>query len=122
MPRLAGVDIPNDRPLWIALTYIHGVGRTASKELLRELEINPFMRARELGEEDTQKIAGYIEKNLVVEGALRRQTTQNIERLKQIRSIRGMRHRMNLPVRGQRTRCNARTRKGKPKTIANKKK
>ena len=119
MPRLVGVDIPNERPLWIALTYIHGIGRTQSKKLLQELEINPFMRARDLGEEEAARIAGYIEKNLTVEGALRRQVQQNIQRLKDIRSYRGMRHRLNLPARGQRTRCNARTRKGhKRKTVA----
>ena len=112
MPRLVGVDIPNDRPLWISLTYIHGIGRTQSKQMLQELEVNPFKRARELSEEETTKIADYIDKHLVVEGGLRRQTQQNLQRLKDIRSYRGMRHRMNLPVRGQRTRCNARTRKG----------
>ena len=120
MPRLVGVDIPNERPLWISLTYIHGIGRTVSKTMLEEMGINPFMRARDLSDEDVARIATYIEKNLTVEGALRRQVQQNIQRLKDIRAYRGMRHRLNLPARGQRTRCNARTRKGRKKTVANK--
>ena len=120
MPRIIGIDIPDDRPLWISLTYVQGIGRTTSKVMLEELGINPFIRAREMTAEDTKQIADYIEKNLVVEGGLRRQTQQNIERLKQIRSYRGLRHRINLPARGQRTRSNARTRKGKRRTVAGK--
>lgn len=120
MPRILGNDIPNDKPLWISLTYLHGIGRTTSKKMIEDLGLNPFMRARELGEEDTGRIAAYIEANLVVEGQLRRQVAQNIQRLKEIRCYRGNRHRANLPCRGQRTRCNARTRKGRKKTVAGK--
>jgi small subunit ribosomal protein S13 len=120
MPRIAGIDIPNERPLWIALTYIHGIGRTTSKTMLGKLDINPFQRARELDDVAIQQIAQYIDNELVTEGQLRRQTTQNIQRLKEIRCYRGLRHRQNLPCRGQQTQSNARTRKGRRRTVAGK--
>lgn len=120
MPRIVGVDIPNERPLWIALTYIKGVGRTASKSILSELNIDPFQRSRDLKEDEAAQIAEYIDKNLVVEGQLERQIHENIERLKRIRCYRGSRHRNNLPARGQQTQSNARTRKGRRKTVAGK--
>ncbi len=121
MPRIVGVDIPNDKQLLIALTYLYGIGRTASAKIIGELELRPDIRARDLTDEDVARIAAHIEENYVVEGPLRRQVTQNINRLKEIMSYRGIRHRRGLPVRGQRTRCNARTRKGPRKTVANKK-
>ena len=121
MPRIVGVDIPNERPLWIALTYIHGIGVTTAKKLLEELRIDPTQRAREVPESDVAAIAGYIDKNLDVEGQLRRRVQQNIQRLRDIKCYRGWRHRMGLPVRGQRTRSNARQRKGRKRTVAGKK-
>ncbi len=120
MPRIVGVDIPNERPLWIALTYIKGIGRTVSKHMLSELAIDPFLRARDLGEEDVTRIADYIDKNLVVEGQLDRQTHEAIDRLKRIKCYRGLRHIKGLPLRGQQTQSNARTRKGRRKTVAGK--
>ena len=121
MPRILGVDVPNDKTTWVALTYIYGIGPTSAKKILHALGIDETIRARDLGEEDLAKIASYIEKNYVVEGQLRRQVMQNVNRLKDIGSYRGIRHRRGLPVHGQRTRCNARTRKGPRKTVANKK-
>jgi small subunit ribosomal protein S13 len=122
MPRILGTDIPNERPLWIALTYVHGIGRVTSKKILDDLKINPFQRAKEMSEQDTAAIAGYVENNdsIIVEGQLRRKVMQDIQRLKEIRSYRGGRHRMNLPVRGQQTQSNARTRKGRKRTVAGK--
>ena len=121
MPRIVGVDIPNDKKVVIALTYLYGIGRSASAKIIAELGLNPDTRARDLTDEDVSRIAAHIETNHVVEGPLRRQLTQNINRLKEIMCYRGIRHRRGLPVRGQRTRCNARTRKGPRKTVANKK-
>ncbi|MCB9892467.1 MAG: 30S ribosomal protein S13 [Planctomycetes bacterium] len=121
MPRILGVDVPNDKSIWVALTYIYGVGTTSSQKALADLQIDPAMKARDLGEEELARIAAYIETNFTVEGQLRRQRLQDIGRLKDIGCYRGLRHRRGLPVRGQRTRCNARTRKGPKKTIANKK-
>ena len=121
MPRLVGVDIPNDKRLVIALTYIQGVGPTTSEKIIKELNMDPNMRARDLSDDDAATLASFIEKNYLVEGPLRRQTLQNINRLKEIFCYRGLRHRRGLPVRGGRTRCNARTRKGPRKTVANKK-
>jgi small subunit ribosomal protein S13 len=121
MPRVAGVDIPNDKPIWISLTYIVGVGRTNSKAILKELGIDPQRRAKDLTEEELAKIIGIIDRSYLVEGALRRQIQQNIARLRDIGSYRGTRHRRSLPTRGQRTRSNARTRKGPRKTVAGKK-
>ena len=121
MPRIAGVDIPADKPIWISLTYLYGVGRTNSKEILREAGIEAQRRAKDLTEEELAKIIGILDKGILVEGALRRTIQQNIGRLREIGSYRGNRHRRSLPVRGQRTRSNARTRKGPRKTVAGKK-
>jgi small subunit ribosomal protein S13 len=121
MPRIAGVDIPNDKPIWVSLTYIYGVGPTNSRQVLKEAAIDPQRRAKELTEEELAKIIGIIDKGFLVEGALRRSIQQNIARLRDIGSYRGNRHRRSLPTRGQRTRSNARTRKGPRKTVAGKK-
>jgi small subunit ribosomal protein S13 len=121
MPRIAGVDIPADKPIWISLTYIYGVGRTNSKAILKEAGIDGQRRAKDLSEEELAKIIGILDKDVLVEGALRRSIQQNIARLRDIGSYRGHRHRRSLPVRGQRTRSNARTRKGPRKTVAGKK-
>jgi len=121
MPRIAGIDIPADKPIWISLTYIYGVGRTNSRQMLKEAGIDGQRRAKDLTEEELAKIIGLIDKSYLVEGALRRSIQQNIARLRDIGSYRGHRHRRALPVRGQRTRSNARTRKGPRKTVAGKK-
>ena len=121
MPRIAGVDIPADKPVWVSLTYIYGVGPANSRLILKEAGIDPQRRAKELTEDELAKIIGLIDKNYLVEGALRRGIQQNIARLRDIGSWRGNRHRRALPVRGQRTRSNARTRKGPRKTVAGKK-
>ena len=120
MPRLVGVDIPNDKPTVIALTYIYGVGRHTARKICDELNINPVTRARDLTDEELQRIAGYLDKSVVHEGNLRRQFQLHIQRLKEINCYRGVRHRRGLPVRGQRTSTNARTRKGPKKTVAGK--
>lgn len=121
MPRIVGVDIPNDKVTFVALQYIHGVGKKSALDLCEKLGLDPQRRARELSDEDLARLANLIETTLVVEGNLRRQTQQNIARLKEIACFRGMRHRRGLPVRGQRTKTNARTRKGPRKTVAGKK-
>ena len=121
MPRIAGVDIPADKPIWISLGYIFGVGPHNSKVILKEAGIDLQRRAKDLTEEELAKIIGILDKDFLVEGALRRQMQQNIARLRDIGSYRGARHRRSLPVRGQRTRSNARTRKGPRKTVAGKK-
>jgi len=121
MPRIAGVDIPADKPIWVSLTYIYGVGPTNSRQILKEAGIEFQRRAKELSEEELAKIIGIIDRGILVEGALRRSIQQNIARLRDIGSYRGHRHRRSLPVRGQRTRSNARTRKGPRKTVAGKK-
>lgn len=121
MPRISGIDIPADKPIWISLTYIYGVGRTNSKKILKEAGIEFQRRAKELNEDELAKIIGIIDRGVLVEGALRRQINQNVQRLKDIGSYRGYRHRRGLPVRGQRTRSNARVRKGPRKTVAGKK-
>lgn len=121
MPRIAGVDIPADKPIVISLTYIFGIGRTLSGKVLKELNMDENVRAKDLHEDQLSTLGAYIEKTHVVEGALRRQTNQNISLLRSIGSYRGLRHRMGLPVRGQRTSTNARTRKGKKRTVAGKK-
>ena len=121
MPRISGVDIPPDKPIWISLTYLYGVGRSNSRVILKEAGIDPQRRAKELSEEELAKIIGIIDRSHPVEGALRRQNQQNIARLRDIGSYRGHRHRRSLPTRGQRTRSNARTRKGPRKTVAGKK-
>jgi small subunit ribosomal protein S13 len=121
MPRLLGVDIPNDRPTFISLTYLYGVGLKTARELCHKAGVNPQGRARELREDELARLAALLDKDYTVEGQLRRQRNQNIARLKDIGCYRGMRHRRGLPVRGQRTRTNARTRKGPKKTVAGKK-
>ena len=121
MPRIAGVDIPNDKPIWVSLCYIYGVGPHNSRVILKEAGIDPQRRAKEMTEDELAKIIGLIDKGYLVEGALRRQVQQNIARLRDIQSYRGNRHRRSLPVRGQRTRSNARVRKGPRKTVAGKK-
>ena len=122
MPRIQGIDIPPDKPVWISLTYIFGVGRTNSRQILKEAGIDGQRRAKDLTEEELAKIIGIIDRGgILVEGALRRSIQQNIARLRDINSYRGYRHRRGLPVRGQRTRSNARTRKGPRKTVAGKK-
>lgn len=121
MPRITGVDIPADRRLVVALTYIYGVGPVSARKICDALHLNPSLRAKDLTEEDATRLNVYIEKNFTVEGQLRRQMTQSINRLKEIGCFRGSRHRRGLPVRGQRTRSNARTRKGPRKTVAGKK-
>lgn len=121
MPRLIGTDIPNDKRIIVALTYIYGVGRTTSEKILKEVGINESVRAKDLTEEELKRLAVTIENNYTVEGALRRMVQMNVNRLKDIACYRGLRHRRGLPVRGQRTRTNARTRKG-PKRASIKKK
>ena len=117
MPRIAGVDLPRDKRVEISLTYIYGIGRSRSNEILDETGINPDTRVRSLTEAETGRLREFIDRNYRVEGDLRREVGQNIGRLKEIGSYRGMRHRRGLPVRGQRTRTNARTRKGPRKTV-----
>ena len=121
MPRVAGVDVPSEKRIDVALTYIHGIGWTTSRRILQATGVDAAKRAKTLTEEELSKIAAYIDKNVVVEGQLRRQLVQNIARLRKIGCYRGLRHARGLPVRGQRTRTNARTRKGKRKTVAVKK-
>ncbi len=121
MPRLAGVDIPDNKPIRYALRYIFGIGPKFSDDILTKTEIEPTKRARDLSGEEISQLAGLIDSEYIVEGALRRQVQQNIQRLKDIRCYRGDRHRRGLPVRGQRTQTNARTRKGRKKTVAGKK-
>ena len=122
MARIAGVDLPNDKRVEIALTYIYGIGKTSSDRILKETQINPDTRVKDLSEDDIAKIRDQIENNHNVEGDLRREVSLNIKRLTEIGCYRGRRHRMGLPVRGQRTKTNARTRKGPKRTIAGKKK
>lgn len=122
MARIAGVDLPREKRVDIGLTYIFGIGRQTANEILAATGVNPAVRVKDLTEEDENKIREYIDKNLQVEGDLRRDVSLNIKRLVEIGCYRGVRHRKGLPVRGQRTKTNARTRKGPKKTIANKKK
>ena len=122
MPRVIGIDIPDNKRLEIALTYIYGVGRRLSNEIIDKLGLDRNMRAHRLSEDDIAKLNALLQSQYMVEGDLRRQVQNNIKRLISIHSYRGLRHRLGLPVRGQRTRTNARTRKGKRKTVANKKK
>lgn len=121
MPRLQGVDIPPDRPTVVSLTYLYGVGPQIARELCEKAGVNPTARARDMTEDEAARIAALLDKDYTVEGQLRRQTTQNISRLREIACYRGLRHRRGLPVRGQRTKTNARTRKGPKKTVAGKK-
>ena len=123
MPRIVGVDIPNNKRVEIALTYIHGVGRTKATEILKRVNIEPGLQAGKLGLDDISRLNELIQSEYIVEGDLRREVSGNIKRLMQIHSYRGLRHRMGLPVRGQRTHTNARTRKGPRRTaVAIKKK
>ncbi|MGI6279035.1 MAG: 30S ribosomal protein S13 [Acutalibacteraceae bacterium] len=122
MARIAGVDLPNEKRVEIGLTYIFGIGLTTSKKILADLGINPDTRVKDLTEDDISKLREYIDHNLQVEGDRRRTIAFDIKRLIEIGCYRGLRHRKGLPVRGQRTKTNARTRKGPKKTIANKKK
>jgi small subunit ribosomal protein S13 len=122
MARLSGVDLPRAKRLEVALTYIYGVGRTRSKELLAATGISPDLRARDLGDDDILKLRDYIESNFKVEGDLRREVQADIRRKIEIGCYEGLRHRRGLPVRGQRTKTNARTAKGPKKTVAGKKK
>ena len=121
MPRLLGVDIPNDKTASISLTYLYGVGEKTSRELCHKAGVDPTKKARDLAEDELGRLAALLERDYVVEGQLRRQTSQNISRLRDISCYRGIRHRRGLPVRGQRTKTNARTRKGPKKTVAGKK-
>ena len=121
MPRILGVDIPREKVTWVALTYLYGVGRTLSKKVLAEAGVEPTKRAKDLTEKEVSDITRVIQKSSKVEGDLRMEITQNIKRLKEINSYRGSRHSKNLPVRGQKTQSNARTRKGPRKTVAGKK-
>ncbi len=122
MARIAGVDLPKNKRAEIGLTYIYGIGRTTATKILKETGVNPDARIKDLTEDDVAKLREYIDKNCNVEGDLRREVALNIKRLVEIGCYRGIRHRKGLPVRGQRTKTNARTRKGPVKTIANKKK
>ncbi len=121
MPRIAGVDVPNDKNIWIALTYIQGVGKHISRAILKEAKVEENTKAKELTEDEISRIAQVIDRDYMVEGQYRRQLSQNIARLRDIACYRGLRHRRGLPVRGQSTRTNARTRKGPRKTVASKK-
>jgi small subunit ribosomal protein S13 len=121
MPRLLGVDIPNNKATAVSLTYLYGVGPKIARELCLKIGIDVDLRASDLKEEEVAKLAALLDSDYVVEGQLRRQVNQNVARLREIGCYRGMRHRRGLPVRGQRTRTNARTRKGPKKTVAGKK-
>ncbi len=122
MARISGVDLPREKRIEIGLTYIYGIGRKTASDIVAATGINPDTRVKDLTEEHVSKLREYIEKNVTVEGDLRRETAFDIKRLVEIGCYRGVRHRKNLPVRGQRSKTNARTRKGPKKTIANKKK
>lgn len=122
MARIAGIDLPKDKRVEVGLTYIYGIGPNTATKILKETGVNPDTRVKDLSEDDVAKLREYIDKNLTVEGDLRRNVALNIKRLVEIGCYRGVRHRRGLPVRGQRTKTNARTRKGPKKTIANKKK
>jgi len=121
MPRLMGVDIPSEKKTVFSLQYLYGVGARVARELCHKAGVDPLGRARDLHEDELARLAALLDKDYTVEGQLRRQVAQNISRLKDIGSYRGLRHRRGLPVRGQRTRTNARTRKGPKKTVAGKK-
>ena len=122
MARLVGVDLPRDKRIEVGLTYIYGIGLTTSKKILAETGVNPDVRVKDLSEEELGKLRDYIQENLTVEGDLHREVSQNVKRLMEIGCYRGLRHRKGLPVRGQRTHTNARTRKGPRKQIGGKKK
>ena len=122
MARIAGVDLPREKRIEIGLTYIYGIGRKTASDILKATGVNPDIRVKDMSEDDVSKLREYIDKHLQVEGDLRRCVALDIKRLTEIGCYRGLRHRKGLPVRGQRTKTNARTRKGPKKTIANKKK
>lgn len=122
MPRVIGIDIPDNKRLEVSLTYIYGVGRNIVNDIIQKLNLDPDMKASKLTEEDISRLNALLTSEYTVEGDLRRQLQNNIKRLMSINCYRGQRHRAKLPVRGQRTRTNSRTRKGKKKTVANKKK
>ena len=121
MPRIAGVDIPENKKIRYAIRYIHGIGPAIGDDILKQAGIEPDKRSGDLTDQDVSQIATIIDAGIIVEGALRRQVQQHVQRLRDIRSYRGERHRKGLPVRGQRTKCNARTRKGRKRTVAGKK-
>ncbi len=122
MARIAGVDLPRDKRVEIGLTYIYGIGRTSSNRILADAGVDPSTRVRDLTDDEVKKIAAVIDETQTVEGDLRREIAMNIKRLQEIGCYRGIRHRKGLPVRGQKTKTNARTRKGPKRTVANKKK
>jgi len=122
MARIAGVDLPREKRVEVGLTYIYGIGPSASKQILAQLNISPDTRVRNLSEDEVTRLRSVIDKEFKVEGDLRREISMNIKRLQEVGSYRGIRHRRSLPVRGQRSRTNARTRKGPKKTVAGKKK
>lgn len=117
MPRIAGIDLPKEKKIEIALTYIYGLGRASSNRILKQAQIDPNVRAKDLTDEQVSRIATIIQKDYKIEGVLRREVTLNIKRLMDIQSYRGLRHKRGLPTRGQRTKTNARTRKGPKRTI-----
>lgn len=121
MPRIVGIDIPNEKSIWISLTYVHGIGKHTSELILKEAGIDPATKANKLSEDELSRITQIIDRNYTVGGQLRRQVSQHIARLRDIACYRGLRHRKGLPVRGQKTQTNARTRKGPRKTVAGKK-
>ena len=121
MPRILGVDLPSDKPTHISLRYLYGIGPTSALRVCEQARVNPQRRAKELTDDEISRLVGILDREYVVEGPLRRQVQQNIARLRVINSYRGIRHKRGLPVRGQRTRTNARTRKGPRKTVAGKK-
>lgn len=121
MPRIQGVDIPNDRHTYISLTYLYGIGRATAIDICRQLNIDLHKKAKELTEDEVARIANLLDKEYLIEGQLRRKIAQDVARLREIQCYRGLRHRRGLPVRGQRTRTNARSRKGVRKTVAGKK-
>ena len=122
MARIAGIDLPRDKRIEVALTYVYGIGQKTATKIIKETGVDPDVRVKDMSEDDVAKLREYIDDNLTVEGDLRRTVALNIKRLTEIGCYRGLRHRKGLPVRGQRTKTNARTRKGPVKTIANKKK
>ena len=122
MARIAGIDLPREKRIEIGLTYIYGIGRTSSNKILAQAKVNPDTRVRDLTDEEVKAISEIIEEHYMVEGDLRRDVALNIKRLQEIGCYRGIRHRKGLPVRGQKTKTNARTRKGPKRTVANKKK
>ena len=121
MPRIAGIDIPEKKKILYSLQYVFGIGHTTAEKIIISCKVDPEKRAKDLDDQEVAALAGEIDANYIVEGALRRQVQQDIQRMKDIRCWRGERHRRGLPVRGQRTRCNARTRKGRKRTVAGKK-